>query len=277
MSSEPSAVLNALPYIISAIISAIISSIIGFLYARYYTVSTSRRRIIRAIFTTIKVEEKNKSISLRKLYENISAFKGITLLLYIYIFIYLVSLPLFKSILFLIFLPFIYILVYITVYTEISNRIFLRLYKKGKIKDIIKGTLDLYNDNSSRLYYSLIFYIIIIIVVNKFYTNIILLIILLAYSIVLPIFYFLLPHISKFQCKTDLESLIFLNAGITIKIMVHTSKDSIEGFIFDIRDELVLVNEGRKIYVPWDNILYFEILKTEDNKNKKSDSKSYFM
>lgn len=274
---------DAISYIIPAIISAVTSaivSIISFLFTRHYVVSGNRRRIIRAIFNVIEVKDENKSFTLRRLYDSISALKLFKVILYISIYIFFSSPPLHNLIPFTDSLYFIlisltlYPFLYNTLYTEMFNESILsQLYKNNKkIKNIIEETIEGYNENQSRLV-SYIFYFIYIIWVDEIYTNRVVLSIILI--LFLPIILWLilsLTRSSKLEYKTDLESLIFRNSGVTVKAKVHTTKDVIEGVITDIRDELVLFDGQKKIYITWDNILYFEII---DEKGKNNETREF--
>ncbi len=148
-------------------------------------------------------------------------------------------------------------------FNKVFAYIMYKLSKQRRIYKILEGSLNSYDPNFSKSYISYFFLIIYAINQYKLYENISFLTLFLLYEIplitVFLIFIRVLPP-HKFRYKTDIESSIFMSAGIDIKVKVHTSKDSMEGTITDIRDELVLSNEGRKIYIPWDNILYFEIL-----------------
>lgn len=279
MSTESTVFSDIVSYMISATISIIIS-VMSFLYTRHYVISTSRRRTIRAIFRVAKIKGENNSISLYELYEFISLFGLLKLLLYFLIYSFLVSIFIVDySSIFIPILPFLYILFYL-LYSRFFNEVFARvarvLYKQSIVYEIVKDSLDFYDPNFSKLYFSFLLLVFYVFIQYKLYLDIILSTIFLLYEIVLVTFFLILiPKLLSFNLisyKSDLMSAIFMFSRVIIKAKVHTSKDSLEGIIIDIRDEFVLYNEGRKIYVPWDNILYFEIVEIEEKGNRAEGS-----
>jgi len=65
------------------------------------------------------------------------------------------------------------------------------------------------------------------------------------------------------QISQDFESTFFLASGKILKIEVHINNGVIEGEVVDVRDELTISTKESIAYVPWENIVYFEIVKDD--------------
>lgn len=257
-----------LPYIISAIISGTISLITA-VYIRRYVTGISRVRILRALFRHIEIPlEENKKMNLLSLYEAMYAVREAELLLYFFIFSDFI-LPYFSylALIFpLIYAPF-YILFDDFAFREVVTRILFSIFNKNTYIIVNKSWLYFDPYFVQLIIYS-IFFTIFEIIKYKLYSNEVL----LEIIIILEIFIIIILQISriflpKLRYREDFESAIFLKSGIRPRIRVHTNKDDIEGKVKDVKDDLVIDTEKSEVYIPWENIVYFEIIKEENNKS----------
>lgn len=256
-----------LPYIISAIISGTISLITA-VYIRQYVTGISRVRILRALFRHIEIPlEENKKMNLLSLYEVMYAVREAELLLYFFIFSDII-LPYFSYLAFifpLIYAPF-YILFDDFAFRKVVTSIF-SIFNKNIYK-IVNKSWPYFDPYFVQLTIYSIFFTIFEIIKYKLYSNEAL----LEIIIVLEIFIIIILQISriflpKLHSREDFESAIFLTSDIRPRIRVHTNKDDIEGKVKDVKDDLVIDTEKSEVYIPWENIVYFEIIKEENNKS----------
>jgi hypothetical protein len=262
---------------LSALVSGIISVMV-FLYSQIYVMNKYRRKIIKVIFRGVAIEFRKENSN--NLY---GTLEWVFLVKYVYKFAYffgafgiisflslrnevILSVPTFTG------LEVIYSFAFIFVFLFMGIFSLVRVKKSSEMtykKYILWQSLSLYPSDwiSGWLLFVLLFTFI-------YFTNFKTLgsysEIILASSVIFSfpfLFvgwgYALLPMRKYEEKNWDLEARLFRDVTSPVHIKIHTANDTASGGIIGIMDELVLTTnepQSSTIYVPWENVLFFEIV-----------------
>ena len=271
--------------LISGIITSIVTALIGIWYTRQYLTDSYRRKILKIIFLgyiitryTLK-NGKYKEVRLYDLLEDIYLWKfGNRLLFFIVFIVIMGNLGYYKSFNGMAnvfdFFVIIYFYSLIFLFSYLNSKINFNRYIKYAF------TRSLYINNSDFFFEWVLLTIIFLLILFKNFSLSVLssnlatvLAIFLVYTffLLLPIFLQYIYKFEKYLLKhNDLEYVIFqdfnniINIPIIVHIIIHINGETIKGKIEEIGDELVLINDETeshfKIYVPWENIVFFEVV-----------------
>ena len=274
------------------IIIPIITALIGIWYTRQYLTDSYRRKILKVMFLEHKRKyplKNGKEESLNDLLEDIYLWKFVIKFLFLGVFISIIwALGYYKSFNGMI-IAFNFFA--ITYYFSLIFLYYLSKYNKenlnkiNKNKYIIKTSFHIINSD-----FIFEWFLLTMIFLYFLFKNFNLSVLLSNWVFVLAIFWMytfllLLPiffqYVSLFEKYTlkhnDLEYVIFqdfnniINIPIIVHIIIHINGETIKGKIKEIGDELVLINDETEshpiTYVPWENIVFFEIVIFEITNN----------
>lgn len=238
----------------------------------------SRRRIIRTIFRKMVIRTKNgKESTLLDVYNYVFSAKIMEKILFFGVFsiVSLLILPHFgdHNLIWIdMVLEIAYVFIFIFLFLFLAVYSGFKSTKPGElsiIHYIISRSLQAYNTDLVEGWILFIIYSVLLILQN--YVFLLEYGVLLGmFTIVLSVSFIFIPVSSRFLDKyghhiLDLESIIFNDGLKKVKIKLYIgSSPEIKGEIEDIRDELTVctnrANERGTLYVPWENILSFEIV-----------------
>ena len=262
---------------LSALVSGIISVMV-FLYSQTYVTDKYRRKIIKVIFRKIAIKLRTENSN--HLYDTL---EWVFLVKYFHKFAYffgalgiisLLSLrdKAFVSVNTFSVIELIYVVAFIFIFLFMGVFSLVRVKKQSEMtykRYILRNSLSFYPSDWTSGWLLFVLFTASIYFINfktlESYSEII-----LASSVsfsTLFLFvgwgYTLLPMGKYVEKNWDLEARLFRDAASLVNIKIHTANDVAAGRITGIMDELVLTTnepQNSTIYVPWENVLFFEIV-----------------